>query len=539
MSTRTVVRWPPKFRAQGCLTHSGLCAPGNPSCSYALVLPSLSRSRRRSGGNGRRSASLADARRSFYTGDSLAIVGVIYSMATVPKRLRAATPRARPPIRHFTRSSRPKNTSESRPRGGVRRALTSPVGQRASQAEALEWVASAVCASARQGSRKALQRVSGRGFEPGTSSLSETPGRGRSGPGRSCWAQPTCLWREARRASASIPGAGGRSGVPGSAVGAGASMMGGRGLPERALCGQEEARFLRHNYIGTEHILLGLLREEEGLAARMLESMDLTVERVRAQVVRIVGSGEEVTSGEIPFTPRAKKALKLARREARVLGHATSAPSTSCSAWCARTRAWPPASCSTSEQTRRRSATRSSACSPVPGDRSPSDADTAERSLERIGLSDALLDGAGPPLRALTRELDEHHGRPADAGDLLLLLAHVPDGLVANALAALGINPEKLTRIPRGGPQRRRTLKPPPSLRPRRGVRKGSRGRTSRDSSARLRTRSRTPRARTRPTQPGPPRNRDAPAGGARRSSRPPRDQRAIAGSSAPTKSIA
>ena len=81
---------------------------------------------------------------------------------------------------------------------------------------------------------------------------------------------------------------------------------------------QEEARTLKHNYIGTEHILLGLLREEEGLAARVLESLDITVERVRAQVVRIVGSGEEVTSGQIPFTPRAKKVLELALREALV-----------------------------------------------------------------------------------------------------------------------------------------------------------------------------------------------------------------------------
>src|SRR5437763_1224275 len=81
---------------------------------------------------------------------------------------------------------------------------------------------------------------------------------------------------------------------------------------------QEEARTLKHNYIGTEHILLGLLREEEGLAARVLESLDITVERVRAQVVRIVGSGEEVTSGQIPFTPRAKKVLELALRETQI-----------------------------------------------------------------------------------------------------------------------------------------------------------------------------------------------------------------------------
>ncbi len=84
---------------------------------------------------------------------------------------------------------------------------------------------------------------------------------------------------------------------------------------------QEEARTLKHNYIGTEHILLGLLREEEGLAARVLEGLEITVDDVRAQVVRIVGSGEEVTSGQIPFTPRAKKVLELALREALSLGH--------------------------------------------------------------------------------------------------------------------------------------------------------------------------------------------------------------------------
>ncbi len=78
---------------------------------------------------------------------------------------------------------------------------------------------------------------------------------------------------------------------------------------------------LRHNYIGTEHVLLGLLREEEGLAACVLESFGITVERVRAQVVRIVGSGEEVTSGQVSFTPRAKKILELALREALSLGH--------------------------------------------------------------------------------------------------------------------------------------------------------------------------------------------------------------------------
>jgi ATP-dependent Clp protease ATP-binding subunit ClpC len=85
---------------------------------------------------------------------------------------------------------------------------------------------------------------------------------------------------------------------------------------------QDEARALKHNYIGTEHILLGLLREEEGLAARVLESLDVTVEEVRAQVARIIGPGDEpIVSGQIPFTPRAKKVLELSLREALSLKH--------------------------------------------------------------------------------------------------------------------------------------------------------------------------------------------------------------------------
>jgi ATP-dependent Clp protease ATP-binding subunit ClpC len=85
---------------------------------------------------------------------------------------------------------------------------------------------------------------------------------------------------------------------------------------------QDEARGLGHNYIGTEHLLLGLLREQEGLAARVLQSLDVTLEEARAQVVRIIGqSDEEVTNGHVPLTPRSKKVLELALREALSLGH--------------------------------------------------------------------------------------------------------------------------------------------------------------------------------------------------------------------------
>src|SRR6476659_7009980 len=94
---------------------------------------------------------------------------------------------------------------------------------------------------------------------------------------------------------------------------------------------QEEARMLNHNYIGTEHILLGLIHEGEGVAAKSLESLGISLEGVRSQVEEIIGQGQQAPSGHIPFTPRAKKVLELSLREALQLGHTTSAPSTFCS----------------------------------------------------------------------------------------------------------------------------------------------------------------------------------------------------------------
>src|ERR687892_1074885 len=84
---------------------------------------------------------------------------------------------------------------------------------------------------------------------------------------------------------------------------------------------QEEARHFNHNYIGTEHLLLGLLREDEGVAARALSSLNVTLDEVREQVESIVGYGEEGTGAQAPFTPRSKKVLELALREALQLGH--------------------------------------------------------------------------------------------------------------------------------------------------------------------------------------------------------------------------
>jgi len=84
---------------------------------------------------------------------------------------------------------------------------------------------------------------------------------------------------------------------------------------------QEEARLLNHNYVGTEHLLLGLIHEGQGVAAKALELLGIRLEAVRAQVEEIVGRGQMAPTGHIPFTPRAKKVLELSLREAKQLGH--------------------------------------------------------------------------------------------------------------------------------------------------------------------------------------------------------------------------
>jgi len=84
---------------------------------------------------------------------------------------------------------------------------------------------------------------------------------------------------------------------------------------------QEEARILNHNYIGTEHILLGMIHEGEGVAASALESLGISLTAVRSQVEEIIGRGQAAPTGHIPFTPRAKKVLEFSLREALQLGH--------------------------------------------------------------------------------------------------------------------------------------------------------------------------------------------------------------------------
>jgi ATP-dependent Clp protease ATP-binding subunit ClpC len=89
---------------------------------------------------------------------------------------------------------------------------------------------------------------------------------------------------------------------------------------------QEEARMLNHDYIGTEHLLLGLIREGDGYAARALESLGISLDAVRQQVEEIIGPGQQARSGPVPFTPRAKKVLELSLRESVQLGHNSIGP---------------------------------------------------------------------------------------------------------------------------------------------------------------------------------------------------------------------
>ena len=127
---------------------------------------------------------------------------------------------------------------------------------------------------------------------------------------------------------------------------------------------QEEARLLNHNYIGTEHILLGLIHEGEGVAARALESLGINLDGVRHEVVEIIGQGEQAPSGHIPFTPRAKKVLELSLREALQLGHNYIGTEHILLGLIREAKGSPPRSSRSSEPTSPRCGRRSFNCSP-------------------------------------------------------------------------------------------------------------------------------------------------------------------------------
>ena len=221
----------------------------------------------------------------------------------------------------------------------------------------------------------------------------------------------------------------------------------------------EEANGFKHDYIGTEHILLGLLRERDGIAAHILGSFDITVERVRGEVVRTVGVGQAATAGHAPFTERAKKTLELALQEAlglgqtyigtehillglvalnegpatRILGDSTSAPT--------------------------RSAARSSAgCrAPTRCARPPSRSGSSNGPGSTSGSGSAPAPAhAGCWCRAAGRALDDGRSE-IDSRDVLLALTR--DEKIAPVLADLGVDEAAVLEAL----SRRREPQPPPA----------------------------------------------------------------------------
>jgi len=207
---------------------------------------------------------------------------------------------------------------------------------------------------------------------------------------------------------------------------------------------QEEARELRHNQIGTEHLLLGLLREEEGLAARVLESLDITIERARAQVARLVSASDEVTEGLMPFTPRAKKVLELALCESQSLGHNYIGTEhillgivRENDGVAARILLGFDAD---PEAIRNELIRMLSG----PGDRQRAHMPPEGSRGQWQRIAPGWLDGLGLMLNQLADEIRGELGRELDAGDLLLLLTAAPQTLPAQALAQLGVDVDEL-----------------------------------------------------------------------------------------------
>ena len=212
---------------------------------------------------------------------------------------------------------------------------------------------------------------------------------------------------------------------------------------------QEEARMLQHHYIGTEHILLGLLREEEGLAARVLESLAVTLDGVRDQVMRIVGRGEEFTEGQIPFTPRAKKVLELALREALNLGHnyiGTEHILLGLTRENEGVAAQILLDLGANPDTIRNEMMRMLS---GPGEREAarSMTPTTPRATSLPEFERPWFGELGVVLDELAAEIRRQHQRTPDPGDLLLVLAGAPDTLAGRALRELGADLQALPSV--------------------------------------------------------------------------------------------
>jgi ATP-dependent Clp protease ATP-binding subunit ClpA len=206
---------------------------------------------------------------------------------------------------------------------------------------------------------------------------------------------------------------------------------------------QEEARDLRHHYVGTEHLLLGLIREREGIAARVLAASGITEEGVLAEVVRAVGRGDEVGAGELPFTPRLTEVVKLATREALTLGcndvdteHLLLGlirEGDGVGAQILR-RFDAEADPKFRNEVIRTLSGSASAWKPVTRRREPGD----------LTVSPGWFEGVGALLDALTVEIRAELKREPDSGDLLVALSCISESLVARTFQELGLDAARL-----------------------------------------------------------------------------------------------
>jgi hypothetical protein len=216
---------------------------------------------------------------------------------------------------------------------------------------------------------------------------------------------------------------------------------------------QEEARSpeLKHDYIGTEHLLLGLLHEREGVAAHVLESFEITVERVRRQLIRIVGTGEAVTSGQMPFTPRAKQTLELASQESLSLGHSYVGTEHILLALirdhegvAVRILLDFDADLPTIRDTviERLASGRRAGQRPEAFAR-----DLEDRGTDVLAVEPGWLDGLAMLLAPLEAEIRSQLKRAPDLGDLLLCLACVPHTPAAQAFDELNVDIDELQKL--------------------------------------------------------------------------------------------
>jgi Clp amino terminal domain, pathogenicity island component len=233
---------------------------------------------------------------------------------------------------------------------------------------------------------------------------------------------------------------------------------------EVVVLARQEARELRHSYIGTEHLLLGLLREEEGLAARALEALDITAERTREEVVRLVRAGDEGTVShvsQVPFTPRAKRVLERSLRESLRLGHHYIGPehillglTQQNDGVAARILLGFDADAEKIRDELFRmlpdATPQAPASGPGPG------AAHAARVVPWQTTDQSWFGELGAHMNGLAKGIRRELDRAPDTGDLLLALACAPDTLAAKTLRELGVGLDAL----QAAIERKRTQSP-------------------------------------------------------------------------------